>query len=67
MSRILITGMSGTGKSTLLGELARRRHHTVDTDYEGWKQADSTWDESRMSLLLDVPLLAILVAVGTAG
>lgn len=53
MSRILITGMSGTGKSTLLDELARRGHHTVDTDYDGWEQADGTWDETRMSLLLE--------------
>jgi shikimate kinase len=53
MSRILITGMSGTGKSTLLGELARRGHHTVDTDYDGWEQADGTWDEAKMSLLLE--------------
>ena len=53
MSRILITGMSGTGKSTLLGELARRGHHTVDTDYDGWEQADGRWDEARMTLLLE--------------
>jgi shikimate kinase len=33
MTRVLITGMSGTGKSTLLGELAARGYPTVDTDY----------------------------------
>jgi predicted ATPase len=32
VARILITGMSGTGKSTLLAELGRRGHRTVDTD-----------------------------------
>jgi NAD(P)-dependent dehydrogenase (short-subunit alcohol dehydrogenase family) len=53
MARILITGMSGTGKSTLLGELARRGHHTVDTDYDGWEQAGGTWDEAKMSQLLE--------------
>ncbi len=53
MSRIFITGMSGAGKSTLLGELARRGHRTVDTDYDGWEQPAGTWDEARMSLLLE--------------
>jgi adenylate kinase family enzyme len=33
VARILITGMSGTGKSTLLAELHRRGHLTVNTDF----------------------------------
>jgi shikimate kinase len=52
MTRILITGMSGTGKTTLLDELARRGHHTVDTDYDDWTRSDGTWHEQRMSELL---------------
>ena len=52
-ARVLITGMSGTGKSTLLAELAARGHRTVDTDYDGWVLADGTWDEDRMTRLLD--------------
>jgi len=36
MPRVLITGMSGTGKSSALAELARRGHSVVDTDEEGW-------------------------------
>jgi shikimate kinase len=51
--RILITGMSGTGKTTLLDELSRRGHHTVDTDYGTWTRADGTWDEDQMGRLLD--------------
>jgi shikimate kinase len=35
MKRVLITGMSGTGKSTLVGELAARRYQAVDADYDG--------------------------------
>ncbi|MFK4790528.1 AAA family ATPase [Microbacterium sp. ZW T5_56] len=51
-ARILITGMSGTGKSTVLTQLAERGHHTVDTDYDGWVLSDGKWDEARMARLL---------------
>jgi shikimate kinase len=53
MPRVLITGMSGAGKSTVLDELRRRGSLTVDTDYDGWVLPDLTWDEPRMQLLLD--------------
>ncbi len=62
-ARILVTGMSGTGKSTLLAALAARGHRTVDTDYDGWTLADGTWDEARMDRLLDTD--GALVVSGT--
>jgi KaiC/GvpD/RAD55 family RecA-like ATPase len=34
--RILVTGVSGTGKSSTLAQLARRGFRTVDTDEPGW-------------------------------
>jgi dephospho-CoA kinase len=49
---VLVTGMSGAGKSTVLAELSRRGHHTVDTDYDGWVRPDGTWDGERMDRLL---------------
>jgi len=52
MARVLVTGMSGVGKTTLLDELRRRGHLTVDTDYDGWELPDRTWDERRMDRLL---------------
>ena len=60
MPAVLITGMSGTGKSTVLAELARRGHRVVDTDQDSWiievPQSDGgtepLWDEARMSGLL---------------
>ncbi len=52
MVRILVTGMSGTGKSTVLRELRRRGHLTVDTDYNAWELPDGSWDEPRMDTLL---------------
>ena len=52
MSRILITGRSGAGKTTVLHELSRRGYRTIDTDYDTWVLPDGTWDEPRMSALL---------------
>jgi shikimate kinase len=52
VARVLVTGMSGVGKTTLLAELSRRDHPTVDTDYDGWTSPDGTWDEPRMAALL---------------
>ena len=58
--RMLITGMSGTGKSSVLLELARRGHRVVDTDSDTWSQwvtaedgaPDWIWRENSMLDLL---------------
>src|SRR6476620_5164376 len=55
MTAVLVTGMSGTGKSTALAELARRGFRVVDTDEPGWKEprdGDEAWREDRMTALL---------------
>ena len=55
MSRVLVTGMSGTGKSSALAELARRGYEVVDTDEPGWKESrdgEWIWREDRMAELL---------------
>jgi hypothetical protein len=44
--------MSGVGKTTILDELRRRGHLTVDTDYDGRELPDGTWDERRMDRML---------------
>jgi len=36
MKRVLLTGMSGTGKSTVIRELARLGHKAIDLDEPGW-------------------------------
>ena len=53
MARILITGMSGVGKSTLLAALSRQGLRTIDTDYGDWKTAAGLWDEDLMTAALN--------------
>jgi hypothetical protein len=61
MRRVLVTGMSGTGKSTALAELGRRGFRVVDTDLPGWsygipaggsEEGGWLWREDRMAELL---------------
>jgi shikimate kinase len=59
--RVLITGISGAGKSALLRELARRGYRTVDTDYGDYHETvdgEQLWREDRIAALLadDGPL-----------
>lgn len=64
MPRVLLTGMSGTGKSTVRAELARRGHRTVETDDPGWHRPEGGWDHPRMTALLAAH--HDLLVVGTA-
>src|SRR3954463_8626705 len=54
---ILVTGMSGTGKSTALAELRKRGFEVVDTDEAGWTEWSDdeggyVWREDRIAELL---------------
>jgi len=46
MRRVFITGMSGVGKSTVIGELAALGYPAVDTDYGGWTEGSRSPDQS---------------------
>lgn len=57
---VLVTGMSGTGKSTVLRELGKLGHRVVDTDTDDWSQwitlpdgsRDWVWRSGAMTALL---------------
>ena len=69
MAVVLLTGMSGAGKSTVLAELGRRGHAVVDTDVGGWIVGDDEplWDLPRMTALLDVHTAGHLFLAGTVA
>jgi dephospho-CoA kinase len=52
VKRILLTGMSGTGKSTVIKQLAARGYKTVDMDEPGWSEyapdGEWVWREDRV-------------------
>lgn len=62
VKRVLVTGMSGTGKSTVIQELQRRGYKAIDTDWDSkWEEPPPTpshgpgwlWREDQIRTLLD--------------
>jgi dephospho-CoA kinase len=61
MARVLVTGMSGTGKSACLEILSSRGYKSVDTDTDEWSvwttqpdgSPDWIWREEAIDALLD--------------
>ena len=72
VSNVLVTGMSGTGKSSALRLLAARGHRTVDTDSDEWSywvtlpegSSDWIWREDKMGDLLRDPVGGSLFVAG---
>lgn len=67
MQRILLTGMSGTGKSTVVRELVARGYKAVDTD-DGWCEVlpdgRQRWREDAIQELLDTQDAEVLFVAG---
>ena len=71
MRRVLITGMSGTGKSSVIRQLAARGYKAVDLDYPWpyWHEevaGEWLWHEERVSALLAAEDADVLFVSGTA-
>ena len=70
MTVVFVTGMSGTGKSAALAELARRGNRAVDTDYGDWTEgepgSERLWDEDGIDALLHEHQEGALFIAGTA-
>ncbi len=76
MARVLVTGMSGTGKSTAVGELAGRGFRVVDVDSSDLITWDAgaddgagewLWREDRMAGLLAEAGGGVLYVAGCAS
>jgi shikimate kinase len=82
VKRVFITGMSGTGKSSVIAELVARGYKAVDTDYDGWSELvdvpansaksgfgegkDWLWREDRVARLLSTEDADVLFISGGA-
>jgi hypothetical protein len=61
VSKVLVTGMSGTGKSSALQVLGEKGHRVVDTDTDQWSEwvteldgsQDWTWREEAITAQLN--------------
>lgn len=82
MLRVLITGMSGTGKSTVIQELARRGLRALDLDGDEWSEwidvdefgpeghrtaREWVWREDRVAELLQAERAGTLFLSGCAS
>lgn len=67
MKRVLLTGMSGTGKSSVVRELVARGYKAVDTDY-GWSEplpdGRQQWREDAIQELLTTEDADVLFVAG---
>ena len=78
MRRILITGMSGVGKSAVIEELARRGYDAIDLDHPDWShyrrpdpdgpvtatEPEWMWHEGSVDELLDEDRAEVLYLSG---
>lgn len=70
MRAVLVTGMSGVGKSTVLAALTTHAIDTVDTDGHGWLElvdGEPLWRLDLVTALLDRPRPRPLVVQGTVA
>jgi hypothetical protein len=63
---VLLTGMSGSGKSSVVAELRRRGFAALDMDEPGWSERDADghqrWREARLQDAIDAGAATLFVA-----
>lgn len=71
MKSIYITGMSGTGKSSVIQHLTEKGFTAIDTDYGDWKEFSSSGDtpewllnEEKVKKLISKPLASPIFIAG---
>lgn len=67
MKRVLLTGMSGTGKSTVIEELLARGFHAIESDEDGLSvpvNGEMLWQEDRIHRILADHTDGLLVISG---
>jgi hypothetical protein len=65
MPKILVTGMSGTGKSAALQALGQRGHRVVDTDTDKWSHWVTSPDGAPDWIWREDAIAALLARIGT--
>jgi dephospho-CoA kinase len=69
MERVLITGMSGVGKSTVAERLTALGFKAIDIDHEGFSRADERgdhhWDVGRVRQLMATEDADVLFVIGS--
>ena len=69
MRRVLLTGMSAVGKSTIAERLTELGYKAVDTDVGGYsvvdERGDQHWDVDRIRMLLATEDADVLFVVGS--
>jgi dephospho-CoA kinase len=67
VKRVLLTGMSGTGKSTVVRDLVARGYKAIDTD-DGWSEIQpdgrQLWREDAIQALLVIEDAEVLFVAG---
>lgn len=70
MKRVLVTGMSGVGKTSVLEVLRRRGYKAVDADCDGLSGFDENgeweWNESRIQAALSTEDAEVMFLSGTS-
>jgi shikimate kinase len=70
VKKVLLTGMSGTGKSSIIDQLTALGYRAVDLDSPEWsaydEEGDWIWREDRVRTLLDREMREVLFVSGCA-